>query len=548
MKKGKKAAVITVCSIAALAIGGSAVYAAVSSKGENTESVQTIEVEKMDLQQTITVAGTVMSEESSSIVSELINSEIKSVEVKVGDRVKKGDVIAVMDDSELQEQLARAEKMLASASERNDISISAAKRMYDTAVSDKNTNSLRGSKSVEYAREGYDKAVKNRDDIYNDYYEAVDSREDAEYEAEQAAQTAAEASEAVAAVQASLDEAKANFDEVKKQYQAVMENPDASEDEKNSAKSAFDETSSAIAQLEEQLRSVTADAKNAQEYAKKAAELYTTAMMAEKELKGSLKAVDNSVEEAKHAVEAASDAKADAEHTFDSTIASSADNLKTAELSTNDSVSEIEEQIRTIKKNIEKCTITADIDGIITEVNVKAGDTYSGNIIAVIQDDSSYKVEAAADQYDISDLKTGLPTEITVQAVSSVPMSGALSFVAPTPKAPTMSMDGSSSTTDYTIEATFDDQDDKLRLGMTAKLNIIVGESKDALAIPESCIYTAEDGRNFIEVEGSGDSAERVYVECGLKNDYYTEISGDDVKEGMKVIAPESDEDGKSFY
>lgn len=159
-----------------------------------------------------------MSEESSSIVSELINSEIKSVEVKVGDRVKKGDVIAVMDDSELQEQLARAEKMLASASERNDISISAAKRMYDTAVSDKNTNSLRGSKSVEYAREGYDKAVKNRDDIYNDYYEAVDSREDAEYEAEQAAQTAAEASEAVAAVQASLDEAKANFDEVKKQY------------------------------------------------------------------------------------------------------------------------------------------------------------------------------------------------------------------------------------------------------------------------------------------------------------------------------------------
>ena len=193
MKKGKKAAVITVCSIAALAIGGSAVYAAVSSKGENTEPVQTIEVEKMDLQQTITVAGTVMSEESSSIVSELINSEIKSVEVKVGDRVKKGDVIAVMDDSELQEQLARAEKMLASASERNDISISAAKRMYDTAVSDKNTNSLRGSKSVEYAREGYDKAVKNRDDIYNDYYEAVDSREDAEYEAEQAAQMAREA-------------------------------------------------------------------------------------------------------------------------------------------------------------------------------------------------------------------------------------------------------------------------------------------------------------------------------------------------------------------
>lgn len=544
----KKTTVITICSIAALAVGGTGVFSAVASKSASAETINTAEVTKMDLKQCITVTGTVKSDEISSIVSDLINTEFKSVDVKVGDRVKKGDVIAVLDDSALKEQLARAEKALASANAINSISINAAKRMYDTAVSDKNTNSQRGSRTVEYARESYNKAVQNRDDVYNNYNEAISAREDAEYEAEQAAQTAAEASEAAAALQSALDDAKKEFNNVRSQYESVMENPESSEDERHSAKSAFNDASSAITQLEEQLKSASSAAKEAADYAKKASEGYASALMAEKELKNSLSVVDNSVDEAKHGVEAASDSKTETEHTFDSTIASSADNVKTTEISTDDSIADIEEQIRTIKKNIAKCTVIADIDGIITEVNVKSGDTYNGSIIAVIQDDSSYKIEAAAEQYDISKLEKGMPTEITVQAVSSVPMSGSLSFVAPTPQAPTYSADGSSSGTDYTIEAEFDNKENDLRLGMTAKLNIITGESKNVLAVPENCIHTDSDGKNYLEIAGEGNSVDKVYVECGLKSDYYTEVSGNGVKEGLKIVLPESTEDNKSFY
>ena len=549
MKKGKKAAVITICSIAALAIGGSAVYAAISPKDDTANAAQTAEVEKMDLKQTITVSGTIESGDKSSIVSELMNTEIKSVDVKVGDRVKKGDVIAVLDDSDLRDQLEKAEKALASANERNAINLNAAKRMYDTAVSDKNTTSQRGSKTVDYARSIYNKAVDQQSEAYRNYNDAVNAKDDAEYEAEQASQAAEEAAGAVMALQSALDEAKGSFNDVKNNYEAVMGNADASEDEKNAAKSAFNELTTKISELEAQLKEANTAAKSAADYAKKAGEIYTSALMAEKETKAAVNAADNAVDEAKHGIDTANDTKSDTEHTFDSTIASSADNLKTAELSTDDAVADIEEQIKNIKKNIEKCKVCADMDGIITEVNGKAGETYSGGVIAVIQDDSSYKVKAAADQYDISKLKKGLPAEITVQAVSPAPMSGSLSFVAPTPQAPTLSMDGSSSSsTDYTIEAVFDNDEDALRLGMTAKLNIIVGESKDVLAVPESCIFTDDDGKTFIEVSGSGESTERVYVECGLKNDYYTEISGKDVKEGMSVVVPDSDKDSKSFY
>ena len=548
MKKGKKAAVITICSIAALAAGGTAVYASISSKPASAEGSQTAEVTRMDLKQNITVTGTVKSDETSSLSSELINTEIKSVDVKVGARVKKGDVIAVLDDTDLQEQLKRAEKALENANKMNDINISAAKRMYDTAVSDKNTNSQRGSRSVEYARDSYNKAVNNRDSVYDSYNEAVSARDDAEYEAEQAAQAAAEASEAAAALQNSLDEAKSGLNNIRAQYEAVMENKDASDDERNAAKSAYDEALSGISQLEAQLKEANAGVKSAAETAQKAGEAYSAAMMAEKELKGSLAAVDNAVDEARYGIETASDTKTETEHTFDGTIASSADNLKTAELSTDTTVDDIEEQIRTLKKNIEKCSITADIDGIVTEVNFKAGETYVGGAIAVIQDDSSYKIKAAVEQYDISQLEKGMPADITVRAVSTEPMSGSLSFVSPIPQAPTFSADGSGSSTDYMIEASFDNREDKLRLGMTAKVDIIVGESKDVLAVPDNCIYRDNDGKSFVEVSGSGDSTDRVYVECGLRNDYYTEVSGDGLKEGMKIVLPEAEEDSKSFY
>ena len=87
MKKSKKTAIFAICSAAALAAGGSGVYAAMSSKSVSAESTQNTEITKMDLKQCITVTGTVKSCESSALVSELINSEIRSVDVKVGDRV-----------------------------------------------------------------------------------------------------------------------------------------------------------------------------------------------------------------------------------------------------------------------------------------------------------------------------------------------------------------------------------------------------------------------------------------------------------------------------
>ena len=103
-KHKARTAVICICGAAALSLGGMAVYSAFGSAPETAAAQHTVAVEKMDIKQYVTVSGTVGSSNVSSVSSSAINTKVREVKVRVGDRVKKGDVIAVLDDKDLQEQ------------------------------------------------------------------------------------------------------------------------------------------------------------------------------------------------------------------------------------------------------------------------------------------------------------------------------------------------------------------------------------------------------------------------------------------------------------
>ena len=87
------------------------------------------------------------------------------------------------------------------------------------------------------------------------------------------------------------------------------------------------------------------------------------------------------------------------------------------------------------KEQLQKATITAPADGIITAVNVKAGDTYAGGTMIVVQDVSGFKVSATLGQYDISDVSKGLDAKVTTDTTGSEEMTGKVTFVSPTPVA-----------------------------------------------------------------------------------------------------------------
>ena len=548
-KNKKKAAVICLAGIAALSVGGLAVYNAFGSTTETAAAPHTAAIERMDIKQSVTVSGTVKSSESSELKSSAVNTKVKKLNVKVGDRVKKGDIVAVLDDSDLQGQLEAAEKQLQNIKARNDIELSSAKRMYDSAVAEKAEKTERSNQILSAAKENYDKAVSERNEAAGSYDEAVNNRIELsvllQQDMEEAEAAAAEANE----LKTAADNAKAEYKSLKAEYDLISADSSAAPEDIAAAKERCDAAAALSAEADDALTDAKAAAKSLADAAAKYSTELSSAVLDEKETRAELSSADKYVDQAKSEITSASYSKTDTDEAYAGDVAAKADSLKTAGLSAEDSLSESQRQIDQLKRSIESCTVKADCDGVITAVNVKEGDVYMGDAIAVIQDDSSFMISAAADQYDIGKLKKDQPVEITINAVSRDAMKGSLSFVVPTPNAPTYSADGTlSGSTEYALEADFSSQPEGLRIGMTARLSIITGEKDGALAVPDNCIFTDADGISYITVSGDGKEEKKIAVERGICNDYYTEIISPEISEDMKVIVPEEDNSGSSVF
>lgn len=78
--------------------------------------------------------------------------------------------------------------------------------------------------------------------------------------------------------------------------------------------------------------------------------------------------------------------------------------------------------------------------------------------------------------------------------------------------------------------------DDRIKLGMTAICSIVKKEASDVYAVPYDAVHR-ENGESYILVK-DGDSTSKVTVTTGMETDYYIEVQGDDLQEGLQVVIP----------
>lgn len=233
-------------------------------------------------------------------------------------------------------------------------------------------------------------------------------------------------------------------------------------------------------------------------------------------------------------------------------------------------------QVQQAEKKLGKAVVTAPISGIITAVNVEAGDNYNGSTLFVIQDVSTFVVQATVDEYDISDISKGLKAVVKTDATDDEEFTGTVTYVSPTPVS--NSSEGqngitqASTSASYEIEIVLDDYSDRMRIGMTAKTSIILDSADDVFAVAYDCVHTDTEGNSYIEIMDNrkdtvtdlkNDSDEkknleertngtetietkRIYVEIGMESDYYTQIISDELYEGMQIVATASSGDKNS--
>lgn len=169
---------------------------------------------------------------------------------------------------------------------------------------------------------------------------------------------------------------------------------------------------------------------------------------------------------------------------------------------------QLEAQIQSINSQISKTRIRAPFSGVVTKQEVKPGEIVSAgeNIISVISD-SKLEVEANVSEVNIGKINVGNPVEITFDAYPNESFTGKISYIDP---AETI-VDG---VVNYKVKVAFDSIDPKIKSGLTTNLTFKTAERTNAVSVPIYSIYT-RDGKSFVR-KVSADSASEVEVNVGV--------------------------------
>ena len=488
----------------------------------------------MDVQQKLTVTGKVISNAEQIENAHATDGQettgyiVDQVNVKVGDTVKAGDVLYTIDMTKTENDITLNQKKLALQQQQNAIDENTASRQYDEAAQSTYNSYLKQSRLNEDAQEDTALAVQGTDYTAEQIEEVRQKMEDA-YNAWQSAKTKAEAS-------------KASVD----QQNLIIAQNEANDP-------VGYETSSQKAEDDAQLAVLTAQNTQNEEAETKAKDDYDT-----------LKQEYSSFTTADRAQQTQLESAADEAVTQYETGQAAADKVATQKVTSQTNTLDSEEAIRADQATLENREVKADIDGIVTAVNVADGQAYTGTEAVVIDNLDTMKATCEIPEENIADIAVGTKVEATPSATGQDTVVGSVCFTAPTPtrdpqtstkttttatastsdsssSASSSSSTGTSKSGKVTYNVQVDlGQNARLRIGMTANLNFILKENKNCLAVPKDCISgDAVNGYFVTRVLGDGSDptqTEEVMVEIGAQGDTYTAITSGNLNEGDVLI------------
>ena len=205
------------------------------------------------------------------------------------------------------------------------------------------------------------------------------------------------------------------------------------------------------------------------------------------------------------------------------------------------------------ESNVNETVITAPMNGVVVGEPLSAGSmAVQGNsnptVILRIADLSEKLVKAKVDETDIGSIRVGERANFTVDAFPDEKFSATVTKISQTDTANTWnsgtssSSSSSSSTSNSVIYyyVTFSAPDEKNLLlpAMTARLDIIVGQSKNALCVPIEAVKTDGKGSYVEKItvdERGNQSAEKVYLTLGLYGEEFVEVSTNQLKAGDDI-------------
>ncbi|MGN1154707.1 MAG: efflux RND transporter periplasmic adaptor subunit [Agathobacter sp.] len=242
-KKVKKLIIILVIIAAVIVV---AVVAVKKFRGGNSGPVSTLvqmqEVEKKNLSDTIALSGSVTGETKINYNSN-VESKFLTVNVKVGDEIKKGDVIATLDQETIKKQIASLEK-----------SISNSKALAKNQ-SDMNQQALTDAK--EEQQEQLADAQKLINNTKKDMDEAKAYYDSLSRDGSASSEEISMAKDAYEAAKDAYENAKSSYNSVKKSTDAAIKSAQNTIDMEKYSTDSDEDSQTQLAELKKQLDECT---------------------------------------------------------------------------------------------------------------------------------------------------------------------------------------------------------------------------------------------------------------------------------------------------
>lgn len=202
-------------------------------------------------------------------------------------------------------------------------------------------------------------------------------------------------------------------------------------------------------------------------------------------------------------------------------------------------INQYQATLKTALTNLGYTKIIAPVDGTVISREIDLGSPVAASfqapqLFTIAQDLTKMQIEVSVSEADIGRVEEGQDVTYTLDGYPDSTFTGKVTQVRLSPTT-------ESNVVTYTVIVDVNNEDLKLKPGMTANVSIITDKSENVLCVPNMALKFTPD-INGPKYKNQGiwilekGKPKRIEIETGAYNDSSTEIISDKIQEGSNVI------------
>ena len=202
-------------------------------------------------------------------------------------------------------------------------------------------------------------------------------------------------------------------------------------------------------------------------------------------------------------------------------------------------INQYQASLKTALTNLGYTKIIAPVDGTVISREIDLGSPVAASfqapeLFTIAQDLTKMQIEVSVSEADIGKVEEGQDVTYTLDGYPDSSFKGKVTQVRLSPTT-------ESNVVTYTVIVDVNNEDLKLKPGMTANVSIITDKSENVLCVPNMALKFTPD-INGPKYKNQGiwilekNKPKRIEIETGANNDSSTEVISDALNEGTEVI------------